>query len=416
MKRRFAVLLLFAVGPLAWAAEPFSAVKRPAGITRRPARSLDSAACRAGNRFALDLYAELRGQSGNLFLSPHSIATALTLASSGARGETRAQMRCVLHLTAGEDAGRPGSSLLALGGSRIQQRDDKGTELQMANALWAAPGQPFSESFVKQAQAHGTVKQVDFTDGESARQIINRWVEKQTGSHIKEALRPGAVDRQTKMVLTNAVYFNAAWASPFKKSDTRDGTFHIAPGRSVPAPLMSQVGQFSYGETVGLRVLELPYAGKELSLVVLLPKKADGLPALEKALSVKRLGDCLAGLKRATVEVILPRFRLGGESRLNEPLSRLGMPLAFSGEADFSAIDKKGGLCLSAVVHKACIDLNEQGTEATASTTATVKAKAVAVPTHVFRANRPFVFLILDNRSGSILFLGRLTAFGGSKK
>jgi serpin B len=315
-------------------------------------------------------------------------------------------MKRTLHLRDSEVGDKLDSTLVArLGGQRIQQRG-KGAEVRIANSLWAPKGQPLGESFLERARREGTVKQIDFSDPDTARRTINGSVEKQTGGHIKDVLPSGAVNRDTKLVLTNAIYFKASWANPFKKSETREGDFHVSPDRSVRLPLMSQVGQFGYHQTVGLRVLELPYAGRNLSLVVLLPKKSEGLPALEKALTLERLAGCLAGLKPSVVEVILPRFRLSTSTSLNRPLAKMGMPLAFSSEADFSGIDKTGSLSLS-VFHKAFLDVAEEGTEASAGTSSAVKAKSVTAPEHVFRANRPFLFLILDKRAGGILFLGR---------
>jgi serpin B len=253
------------------------------------------------------------------------------------------------------------------------------------------------------------LKEVDFAaDAEGARKTINAWVEKETKEKIKELLRPGVVGSDTRLVLTNAIYFKGDWARQFKKDATREEEFRLGGGKGVRAPLMRQRRTFGYLDGGTFQALEMPYAGKDLSMVVLLPKKLDGLPDLEKSLTPDDLVGWLKRLREQEVDVALPRFKLTAEFELKPVLSSLGMPLAFTaGKADFSGVDGSRKLFLSAVVHKAFVDVNEQGTEAAAATGVVARATAVHV-TPVFRADHPFVFLIRDRRSDSVLFLGRL--------
>jgi serpin B len=380
-------------------------IAAPAAAGEKP----DTSALVKGNtRFALELYGRLRGGEGNLFLSPFSVSTALAMTSAGARGRTLEQMQEVLHLP-GQKALHPANAALL----RLLKGEGKkrGYRLSAANALWGQKGYPFLPAFLKlTSDSYGAgLREADFSrDPEAARREINAWAEKETEGKIKDLLRPGVIDAMTRLVLANAVYFKGDWASQFKKDRTREGAFHLSTGKTVKAPLMSQTARFGLLDAGDFQALEMPYAGKDLSMVVLLPRKADGLAALERSLTPASLAGWLKKLRQEQVEVTFPRFRVTSEFQLREALSGLGMPLAFSREADFSGMNGGGErLSLSAVAHKAFVDVNEEGTEAAAATGTVVKTLSLPV-VRVFRADRPFVFLIREGRSGSILFLGRL--------
>jgi serpin B len=365
-------------------------------------------AVKGNNAFALDLYARLRGREGNLFFSPASVSTALAMTYAGARGQTAEEMAKTLHFTLGQDRLHPalGSLLRDLHAGR----KDRGYRLSIANALWAQRGHPFLADFLKlNKDNYGAgVRKVDFKRATAeARQAINRWVEKQTQDKIKELLKRGVLDADTRLVLTNAIYFKGDWASQFKKDRTRQAPFQVSAKKKVTVPLMTQTARFNYLVGDGFQALELPYAGKDLSMVVLLPRKADGLADLEKKLTAEQLAGWLKGLRREKVTVVLPRFKATSEFSLKGTLSSMGMPTAFTGRADFSGMDGKRDLFLSAVVHKAFVDVNEQGTEAAAATGVVAKTVSAEIIAD-FRADHPFVFLIRDQRSDSILFLGRL--------
>ncbi len=252
---------------------------------------------------------------------------------------------------------------------------------------------------------------LDLARAQAASQEINRWVEKQTADKIKDLIKPSDLGRDTRLVLTNAIYFKGDWVKPFDNKDTRPEDFTVSAEKKVKVPLMQQKASFGYRQEETFQVLEMPYAGQELSMVVLLPKKADGLAELEKALSAQRLTGLLSTLGRREVVTFLPKFKLEAYFELKPTLEALGMKLAFAGQADFSGINSEEELSVSAVIHKAYVDVNEEGTEAAAAT-AVVVARATVMrrpePIPVFRADHPFLFLIRDTRSGAILFLGRV--------
>jgi serpin B len=363
----------------------------------------------AGNtRFAIELYNQLRKEDGNLFFSPFSLSTALAMTYAGARGNTAAEMAQVLHFELAPERLHPAFA-------KLQQRldvsedEDAGYRLHVANALWPQEGYAFLPEFFELCQTHyrAGLQSVDYARAtEEARQTINRWVEQRTENKIKELLKPGILTRLTTLVLTNAIYFKGDWAAQFDKDKTHDAPFTRLDGKQVSIPLMNQTGEFGYLEDADIQVLELPYAGEALSMVVLLPRKPQGLPALEESLSARKLADWLSKLRPRTVRVALPRFKMTSEFQLNDVLQALGMRDAFiAGRADFSGMTGSRGLFIGAVVHQAFVDVNEEGTEAAAAT-AVVMLKGGLPP--AFRADHPFLFLIRDVRTGSILFFGRV--------
>jgi serpin B len=317
-------------------------------------------------------------------------------------------MDAVLHLGGQEELHPAVAGLL----KQVNEPGKKrGYELRTANALWGQKGHGFRLPFLRLTKKwYGAgFRRVDFAgDTEGARKTINDWVAKQTNDKIKDLFKKGILDGDTRLVLTNAIYFKGDWASQFKKDQTRERDFHLSAGKKVKVPFMQQSAAFGYHATKTFQALELPYAGKELSMVVLLPRKVDGLAELEKGLSAEWLGGWIGKLRKEEVDVQLPKFRLTSAFRLDRTLASLGMTDAFvSGRADFSGLDGTKRLFIQAVVHKAFVDVNEKGTEAAAATgVASGAEEEPQLPE--FIANRPFVFLIREMRSGSILFLGRL--------
>ena len=362
------------------------------------------------NRFALELYAKLREKDGNLFFSPYSISTALGMTDAGARGNTAKQMAATLHFTQFQDMLHPVFGLV------IKQINGdgkpRGYELYTANALWLQSDYHFLPGFRKLIKGNygAELREVDFKGAtEETRQTINAWVEKQTKDKIKELLKPGILDELTRLVLTNAIYFKGNWASQFKKEATRDEPFLVAADKKVNVPMMHQKADFKYFDTAKLQLLEMPYEGKDLSMVVLLPKEVDGLADLEKSLTMTKLQDWLDRLHKSEVEVALPKFQATSEFRLDKALIDMGMKDAFDiGKADFSGMSSSRDLYIKAVVHKAFVDVNEEGTEAAAATAVVMVDPKGLRLTPSFRADHPFLFLIRDTRYGSILFLGRV--------
>jgi len=355
--------------------------------------------------FALELYGRLAEKKGNVFCSPYSISTALAMTYAGARGQTAEQMAKTLHFTLEQGRLHPAAGALV----RDLTVKDRKYQLSVANALWAQKDEGFLKEFLGLVQAsYGAgINEVDFIKAtEESRTVMNGWVEKETRDKIKELLKQGSIDSRTRLVLTNAIYLNGEWDSKFKKADTSDEPFHVSATEKPKVPLMVQMHEFPYFDGGTLQALELPYAGNELSMLVLLPRKLDGLADLEKQLTAENLTSWLKKLQPTNVTVSLPRFQTTGEFELTGTLSDMGMPSAFTESADFSGMAGRR-LHISKVVHKTFVDVTEAGTEA-AGATAVVPTREYNPKSVEFTANHPFIFLIRDNRSGSVLFLGRL--------
>jgi len=371
----------------------------------------EQAIVEGNNKFALELYGKLKDRQGNLFLSPYSISTALAMTYAGARGTTQEQMAKALQFPTPTLSNE---QLHNAFGGIIRQLNEAGKkggfELVVANALWGQKDYKFLQEFLTLVKKNydGDLKQVDFaTQTEAARKTINDWVENKTKAKIKELIKPGTLDSMTRLVLTNAIYFKGKWASQFKPDKTQDASFTLLGGQKVNVPMMNQTSNFGYMETDTTQVLEMPYVNNDLSMVVLLPKKLDGVSELEGGLTSETIAGWLAKLRKREVQVYLPRFKVTSEFELAQVLGSMGMPDAFCAKADFSGMTGNKDLFISAVVHKAYVDVNEEGTEAAAATGVAMKLTSIAPPPPVFKADHPFVFLIRDNRMGSILFLGR---------
>lgn len=359
------------------------------------------------NQFACDLYGRLRTESGNLFFSPGSISTALAMTYAGAKGNTAAQMAAALHFKLPQDQLHPAFAALS---ERVSAKKE-GMEVRIANRLWGQAGYPFLPEYLQLTKHDygAELGQVDFVSRtEAARQTINTWVEQQTDEKIKDLIPQGALDEMTRLVLTNAIYFKGDWASPFDKKATKKAPFYLSADRSVEVPMMFENGLFRFAAVDGDRILALPYAGDDLSMWVLLPKEIDGLAALEAKLTPETLQKWETALRRRSVDVYLPRFKAESSFSLSGVLQAMGMTTAFApGQADFSGMTERKDLSISEVVHKAFVDVNEKGTEAAAATGVVIGITSVQA-TPEFRADHPFVFLIRDNHTGSILFMGRM--------
>lgn len=378
-----------------------------------PARAGDApdqlSVSQGSNQFALDLYAQLRGGGGNLFFSPYSISAALAMTYAGARNETAQQMAEVLRFKLPPAQLHPAFHAL---NAQIILENSKGYQLSVANALWGKEGYPFAQEFLATVKQHygAGLTPLKVDDPEGSARIVNDWVEAQTQKKIKDLVKPNIITPLTRLILTNAIYFKGDWARQFKKELTRDGDFRLGGGKNARVPMMNQNASFGYFGNDQLQMLELPYSGDELSMLIILPAKADGLSDLEKQLSADKLAEWSGGLRAQEVSVTMPKFKLTAEFLLNETLSQMGMPLAFSAErADFSGMTQiKEDLYISHVIHKAFVDVNEEGTEAAAATAVVIKARGLSRAV-VFKADHPFVFAIRHKGTGAILFLGRVT-------
>lgn len=376
---------------------------------RPPQNAEESPMASAVNNFTLDLYAQLGARPGNVFASPFSAHTALAMTYAGARGRTAAQMAKVMHLA---EHGPAIHNALGQLVAKLTAATGDGCELRVANGLWAQQGFRFLPSYldVLRTGYGAEPNQVDFVDmPEPARAKINAWVEEQTRERIKDLVPPDMITPESRLFLINAVYFLGDWAQPFARQGTRPGPFTRADGRITTVPLMQQTGRFLYAEAPDMQVLEMPYVGERLAMTILLPRRHDGLAELEARLSIENLALWLGGGHVRQVRTTMPKFRLESTVDLAQPLRTMGMPDAFTTGADFSGMTGGRDLFISGVVHKAFVEVDEEGTEAAAATGIGVSLTSMPTePPPEFKADRPFVFLIRDRTSGTILFIGRL--------
>lgn len=354
------------------------------------------------NRFAAITYRELARGHGNLILSPFNISAALSMALQGARGQTANEMTVVLGQLP------PGAAVDQL----LKDANTGGNQLLTANGLWVERGFPILSDFqqVIETRFHAPLRPLDFSGNpEQARAAINSWTEQNTKGKIRELFGPGTLSASNRLVLTSAIYFYGKWQSAFAPKATRPEPFKLAGPGTVTADFMHQAGTFGYAETASAQILEMKYAGTPVVFDIVLPKSQTGISDLDTAIGPEELASWLGAISARPVEVAIPKFRAESEFSLKEALSQLGMPTAFSGRADFSGIDGRQDLALSAVEHKAFVDVSEEGTEAAAATGVGIALVAMKMPPRtVFRADHPFLFLIRDTRSGAILFMGRL--------
>ena len=365
--------------------------------------------------FAFDMYQALREEDGNLFYSPYSISLALAMTYAGARGETAQQMADTLHFTLENNRLHPAFNWLDIElGSRgegAKGKDEEGFRLNIVNAIWGQKGYEFLSKFLDiLAENYGAgLRPLDFAKApEESRITINNWVSDQTEGRIEDLIPQGLIDTLTRLVLTNAIYFNAAWQYPFEEEMTKDGPFYLLDGDEVTVPMMKQTEHFSYTEGEGYQAVELPYDGRELSMVILLPR-TDNFKSFEGSLDYQRLDSLIKALEYRRVNLTMPKFEFESDFRLGETLAAMGMPDAFAWPiADFSGMTGNRDLFIGDVVHKAFVSVDEAGTEAAAAT-------AVVMPTAMppeepveVTVDRPFIFLIRDIETGAILFVGRV--------
>jgi serpin B len=407
-----AVLVVALIVPLTGCTDPdFTATqdeKRWMGIGLNETGASDDGVARmseAVNRFGIDMYKELNNGT-NLFISPYSIFTALSMTYEGARGNTADQMADVLHLP-GNDTVRRGS--FARIQNRINGSDDY--ELSSPNKIWPAENYPFLQSFfdIIRDYYYGGIEYQDYwNDPEGSRQNINHWVENQTNDRIKDLIPQGIIDQNTVMVLTNAIYFLGKWLYEFNTEETKNADFMLSSGTTVKVPTMGMKVEdgLNYYEDDDLQAVELPYKGGNLSMTILLPKGS--ISTLESSLTEEKLSDVSGEMKKAEIDVFLPKFEMTSEYTLKDPLMDLGMVQAF-GDADFSGMN--GGyepLQISEVLHKAFVKVDEEGTEAAAATAVVIRNYSGGPDTPIFRADHPFIFLIKERSTDSILFMGKL--------
>ncbi|MFN8489817.1 MAG: serpin family protein [Caldilineaceae bacterium] len=362
------------------------------------------------NTFALELYRRLKQVDCNLFFAPFSICSALAMTYAGARGATETQMAEALHFTLPQVRLHPAFAALSAHLDAMQANGN--VQLNIANSLWPDVGYPFLETFLALAREfYGvTITPVDYVEQtEVARQVINAWVEEKTDYKIKELILPNILNPLSRLTLVNAIYFKGNWASQFDPQSTITAPFHVTAATVVEVAMMQQTQKFAYAETSELQVLELPYIGDEIAMLLFLPTTVDGLANLQAVFSLKNVERWMQLLYHTEVEVKLPRFKLTADFRLDKTLQAMGMPDAFDEEkANFAGMDgQENWLYIGAALHKAFIEVNEEGTEAAAASAVIMLARGIS-KNPVFCADHPFVFVIVDKRAGSILFCGQV--------
>ena len=367
------------------------------------------------NAFNADVYGKLKSGIGNIFYSPTSIEIALAMAAAGAHGTTATQMQQVLHLSANTTSSNAGASQLL---SSWSKASDSAPTLTIANRLWGQKDYVFTPDYLQTTRDsfEAELGQVDYKSAaEQARSAINTWVADKTNQKILNLIPAGALTKATRLVLTNAVYFKGTWVTAFDKSATKNAPFKTD-ANSVSVPTMHhEFTRASYIDNAHAQIISLPYKGDaahSLSMIIALPKSGTTLAAVESDLAATSVSDWAQKMSFSSVNVSLPRFKTSSQFELGNTLKQMGMPLAFTDQADFTRMAQSTTepLQISNVIHKAYVDVNEEGTEAAAATGVVMTARAamVSAPPIEFKVDHPFVFFIRDNNSGAILFAGRI--------
>ena len=411
-----AILIVVLLLPLAACAQPAPGELLKSDkerITSPAVNKSEQALLVEGNSaFAFELYQAVKGKEGNIFYSPYSISVALAMTYAGARGETAQQMADTLHFLLDQDRLHPAFNWLdeelASRGEGARGKDGEGFRLNIVNAIWGQKGYEFLTEFLDVlAENYGAgLRILDFVNQtEECRLAINDWVSDQTEGRIKDLIPEDVITVATRLVLTNAIYFNAAWEYPFNENMTVDGPFYLLDGDQVTVPMMEQTEGFGYTDGEGYQAVELPYDGEELSMVILLPE-AGNFQAFEQGLQAPQVCDIITGLQPSGVTLTMPRFEFDSEFSLKNTLEDMGMPAAFSA-ADFSGMTGTRDLYIRDVLHKGFVSVDEAGTEAAAAT-AVVMEEEAPEPLVEVTVDRPFIFLIRDIETGAILFIGRV--------
>jgi serine protease inhibitor len=362
----------------------------------------------ANNEFAFDLYSKIiKKENENVFYSPYSIFAALAMTYEGAEGRTAEEMKSVFHF--------PEDNILRPNFASVYNNineENKEYELKTGNALWVQRDFPFLEEYTNRVENYygGKAAPVDFkNETERSRETINSFIQEQTKDKIKNLIPQGVFDPSTKLVLTNAIYFKGVWYWEFDADDTYEEIFKITSEDNVKVPMMHmkpEEAKFNYAETEDLQILELPYKGEEISMLLLLP--AGNLDEIESSLTLEKFNEYKSQMKEANLTSIsIPKFEFDTKYFMKNTLISLGMPTAFSGSADFSGMTDKRDLFIDNVIHQAYVGVDEKGTEAAAATAVIMKETAI-MPTNIFKADRPFLFAIQEKDTGNILFLGRV--------
>lgn len=361
----------------------------------------------ANNRFAFELYSQLiKTEKGNVFFSPLSLETALGMAYEGARGKTARQMERVCRFPANDRQRRQAFQTLL----RDFNRPDPAYKLSIANALWGQKGYPFRPAYLGVLRDFylAQAASLDFTgQPKQAAKAVNDWVKQQTQGRIPNLISSKDIDNYTRLLLTNAVYFKGEWAEKFEAVPTTGkANFTLASQKKVKVDMMQGRGENYYFQNDNWQIVELPYKGKRFSMVILLPRK-NNLGALERRFGREQLNFFHKNMRRFKVRLTMPEFGFNCGYSLLEPLTAMGMTVPFNEDADFSGMTNDP-LDIGKILHKAAINVNEKGSEATAATCVEMEYCSMVSSSATFAADHPFLFLIRDHETGAILFLGRV--------
>ncbi|MFC2026622.1 serpin family protein [Chloroflexota bacterium] len=366
------------------------------------------------NAFAFDLYQELIKEDGNIFYSPYSLSLALAMTYAGAEGETEQQMAEVLRFILEDEDLHAAFNKLALElasrGEVAEDSDWKGFQLNVINAIWGQKDYDFLSEFldVLAGNYDAGLRILDFVSNpEESRITINDWASDQTEGRIEDLIPQGLIDKLTRLVLTNAIYFNAAWRYQFEEDDTYNDSFYLLDGSEITVLMMHQTEHLGYVEGDGYQAVELSYDTKELSMVIILPEEGN-FDAFEGSLDAGLVDEIISDIENTSVILTMPRFEFESEFSLKEVLETMGMTNAFIfGMADFSDITDEESLFIGDVVHKAFVSVDEEGTEAAAASVVVV-AGGISPEQPEVTVDQPFIFLIRDIQTGTVLFVGRV--------
>jgi serine protease inhibitor len=368
------------------------------------------------NLFAFDLLKAIPEYKENFIISPFSISSALAMTYAGADGKTKDEMVRTLYFDPQQNQFHSEYSLYM---TRLRELAGDKVQLNIANNLWAQQGYHFRQEYFDLLEMnYGTLlNEVDFYRGdrEQIRLEINQWVYDETREKISDLIAQGVLTEDTRLVLVNAIHFYGPWMVAFDKELTRQDYFNNISGERLLADFMFRSDKLPYFANEKMEALELPYEGGDFSLLIFLPKIALSLPELEEGLTAEDFVSVISSLQEKDVDVIIPKFKAETKTDLEDLLAEMGMPLAFSNKADFSGMTGEKDLKIDKVIHKAMIDVTEEGTEAAAATAVVIVRKTAIMPDEeqkiIFKADRPFLYLIKDNRFNSILFMGRQLRF-----
>ena len=361
------------------------------------------------NSFSFDFFKVLYGNDGeNVFFSPYSIFTALAMTYEGAKEETAIEMKDILNVEQDNTSFHTYMRNIY----DVLNKEDSDYDISTANALWVKENFHLLETYLSIIRDYygGEATEVDFSNPAEAAAIINEWVEEHTNNLIKDLITEDTIDSYTALILTNAIYFKGVWEIQFDPVNTTNETFEVSSENSIEAPTMKIIGtedMFYYTETDEIQVLELPYTGDDLSMVILLPKDND-LSSIISTMDNSKYSELISSLSEENVDIYLPKFKIETSYSLKNYLKELGMSKSFTSDADFSGITGAKDLFIDEVLHKAFIDVNEEGTEAAAATAVVMKLTSTADgPTRfIFNCDHPFIYIIQHKETGTILFMG----------